>query len=293
MTGSLTRVLIWIFNTESIRKISVCLFHHLHFKNPVRLKVGVHFLFTQRFDRLLAMVSWKFGFLEKHETKLMKSFIEPGMNVIDIGANIGHYSLHFSRWVGRKGKVFAFEPENENYSMLCLAKKKNGYENLTVENAAVGATTEATSIYVNPIHGGDHRIVNPYHGCQKTCVMMRSLDDYFSNTDHIQFIKMDIQGAEYFALTGMKNLILREKKIALFTEFTPFLLKEAGCNPKLFLEEIKALNFTIMMITKQNGLQQAQSSDEVLHLCETDKSINLFCLKGRWSNICNPEKKSI
>jgi len=282
MNGMLTRILIWVFNTGVARKVGLRFFMALQFSRPVNMTVAGNDMFARRFDRIVAMIAWKLGLIEKRETKLMESIIRPGMHVVDIGANIGYYSLLFSRWVGGLGQVYAFEPESENYVMLCYARDAAGRNNLNIENAAVGSDSRVTSIFVNPIHGGDHRLVNPFDGCMETRVRMVALDDVFSQSK-IDFIKMDIQGSEALALNGMKKMLSTAKKIAIFTEFTPFLLKAAGCRPTDFLNEMIDLGFKFFIICGNNCLRQVKEN-EIMSICKIDKSTNLLCLKGHWQD---------
>jgi len=73
---------------------------------------------------------------EKNETKLFKKYIKENMGVIDIGANIGYYSLLAAKLVGKNGKVYAFEPETANYKMLLKNIEINGYKNIVSEQKA-------------------------------------------------------------------------------------------------------------------------------------------------------------
>ena len=63
-------------------------------------------------------------------TALVKRIVRNGDIVVDIGAHIGYYTLIFARLVGPKGKVFAFEPEPNNFNLLIKNIKINGYKNI-------------------------------------------------------------------------------------------------------------------------------------------------------------------
>ena len=67
---------------------------------------------------------------EKLTTQLFKEVVKGGYTVLDIGANIGYFTLLAARLVGKKGKVYAFEPEPRNYSMLLRNVTLNEYENV-------------------------------------------------------------------------------------------------------------------------------------------------------------------
>lgn len=90
---------------------------------------------------------------------------------------------------------------------------------------------------------------------------------------------MDIQGSEYAALQGMQNIIRKNQKISLVTEFSPFHLKLAGIEPKLYLELIESLDFTLYII-EENKLEKT-SIEHLLetHTSESESYVNLLCRK--------------
>src|SRR5262249_36832247 len=77
------------------------------------------------------------GIYEPAETRFVEANVPRGGCVLDIGANIGYYTLLFARAVGPAGRVFAFEPEPENFDLLRQNVRSNGYENVRMENLAV------------------------------------------------------------------------------------------------------------------------------------------------------------
>src|ERR1700730_14433256 len=66
------------------------------------------------------------------ELGFLSRWLKPGMTAIDIGANLGVYSLPMARLVGPEGKVFAYEPASETRRLLAISKEKNGAENLQI-----------------------------------------------------------------------------------------------------------------------------------------------------------------
>ena len=86
---------------------------------------------------------------EKEQTILFRKLVDEGMNVVDIGANIGYYTLLAAELVGEKGKVFAFEPEPSNYDLLLRNVEINGYKNVTVVRKAVSNETGESSLFLS------------------------------------------------------------------------------------------------------------------------------------------------
>ena len=87
-------------------------------RRPIKsdfIEIDGHKMFLDSLDSLKLSIT---GEHEEFETNVIKKIIKKEYNVIDIGANIGYYTLNFARLVGDKGRVFAFEPELENFQLL-------------------------------------------------------------------------------------------------------------------------------------------------------------------------------
>ena len=129
------------------------------------------------------------------------------MNVIDIGANIGEYSLFLADLVGPRGRVIAVEPEPENCARLAKAVKYlTGVE---VIQAAASAIPGKLNLFLSEKLNVDHRTYDD--GEERHCLEVDAiaLDDYVPAGFRVDFIKVDIQGAELSALKGAER-ILRE-----------------------------------------------------------------------------------
>ena len=150
---------------------------------------------------------------------------------MDIGANIGYYTLIFARLVGETGRVFAFEPDPANFALLKKNIETNGYHNVVLEQKAVSSTTGSLKLYISEDSAGDHKIYDSGEARQFIEIEAVSLDDYFSHKDGaVDCIKMDIQGAEWAALQGMSTLLSDTINMKLFMEYWPDGLEDFGAN---------------------------------------------------------------
>ena len=84
------------------------------FSSRHTVKVGRHTMRGGSFDRVVALYLWKAGLLEGYESSLIANLVSPGMTVLDIGANIGYYTLIMADRVGPERRVYAYEPEPDN-----------------------------------------------------------------------------------------------------------------------------------------------------------------------------------
>jgi len=113
-----SETLAMMVNNPLIYQTVLSLLAAVEFKRDFHFKVKGLEMYSNTPDRLLATFLWKISVLENFETHFLKKFVRPGMSVVDIGANIGYYTLLLSQLVGRDGSVTAFEPDPNNYRLL-------------------------------------------------------------------------------------------------------------------------------------------------------------------------------
>lgn len=267
------------------------IFHFLisHLKNPnVIASVQGHKMFLDSKDSLgLYVMGIRLGLsvVGTHEplvTKLVKKEIKKGDIVLDIGANIGYYTLIFAKLIGEKGKVFAFEPEPTNFALLKKNVEINAYKNVILIQKAVSNRTGKLKLYLCEDNKGDHRTYNSHDGRKSIEIEAIRLDDYFKNYDRkVNFIKMDIQGAEGNALQGMSKLLKKNKDVKIVTEFWPAGLKRAGMAPEEFLKFLIKHDFKLYDINELEKKVESTNIIKLLEICAHGKGndTNLLCLR--------------
>ncbi len=182
------------------------------------------------------------------ELSLMKNHIQQGYTVLDIGANIGFTAKHLSRYVGASGKVYAFEPDTVNYAHL-LENIGHTYSNIKPVQAAVGEKNETIHVYKSPMLNVDHRTYPIENFTSKEEVKCLSIDGFLKPEEQAHFIKMDIQGYEYFALQGMKQTLLNNRNhLAMIMEFWPWGLQKAGASAQLVFDFIQSCGYQMELI---------------------------------------------
>lgn len=191
-----------------------------------------------------------------HEPTFRRYFtaaITPGMTVLDIGANIGYYTLIASTRVGPAGTVIAFEPEQANGSILRRMIDANSLRNVHVSAVAIGAGDAKATLYLDPNNKGKHTLL-PTQGNETVSVETRTLPDALEPFHHgaVHLIKMDIEGWEGKAFLGMHELLLRDRP-ELFFEFAPVRIKKTGEDPMLILSRLRDLGYTLFEISEQHG----------------------------------------
>lgn len=128
----------------------------------------------------------------------------------------------------------------------------NSAANVTAENAAVASEDGELKLYISPINFGDHRIYD-YEGADRRRfekVRVVKLDNYMKDKGPVNFVKMDIQGAEADAIKGMEGIITKNRDIKLMIEYWSAGLKNFGSDPEKFLEYFKGQGFKFYDIIK-------------------------------------------
>jgi len=207
---------------------------------PEHIFINNHLMFLDNNDSLGLSV---YGVYEVDETKLFNNIIKEYDVVVDIGANIGYYTLLAAKKVGPSGRVIAFEPDPVNYLLLKKNIIANKYNNVVLVNKAVSDESCVLPLFLSSVNNGDHRLYDDGGHRDFVNVDSISLDEYFKDNYKVDFIKIDAQGAEGRILKGMKNVINCNKRLKILTEFWPDRLRACGVDPKEYIFSIQKYGF--------------------------------------------------
>jgi FkbM family methyltransferase len=210
-------------------------------------------------------------------THVFREHISPGMTVVDIGAHIGYYTLQSARLVGKTGRVYAFEPEPDNFALLTKNIELNGYDNAVCVQQAVADKSGTGELYLSRYSVAHSMASSLAQSRKKTPVKITSLDDFFQEAGWppVDFIKMNIEGWEYFALKGMERLASMSPNLSMMLEYHPDHLLEAGVTSKAFLDQISNAGFKVYLIDENKGLQPFSETT-----LREDYWSNIYCEKG-------------
>jgi FkbM family methyltransferase len=188
--------------------------------------------------------------LESYESEtlfLWQSLIQNSLTVVDVGANIGLYSLIAARLVGKDGNVYAFEPEEDNYKLFLKNIEVNGFGGIIspIKKAVIDKIGNVRFFSGDRDSGESSIFQTPGAGNNETMVEAISLDEFFSkkNWPPVHVIKMDIEGAEKLALDGMKNLLEKNSSVKLIMEFYPKAQVAAGVTPRELFNTLLSVGF--------------------------------------------------
>jgi FkbM family methyltransferase len=215
-------------------------------------------------------------------TEIVKKHIKKGSIVVDIGANVGYYTLLFASLVGKEGKVFAFEPNHNNFVLLKKNVEMNNYQNIVSEPIAISDRSGKTKLYLS-LNPADARIYQSDDCPKYVEVITTCLDDRFIDYNGlIDFIKMDVQGAEGAIIRGMPNLLKKNKNVKILTEFSPSLLNKSDMKPIEFLKLLVNHGFNLYDLNEKKMEVEPTGIDELIknYPPEKDDYTNLLLVKN-------------
>lgn len=215
---------------------------------------------------------------EPHVTQELRQLLKPGMTFLDIGANIGYFTLLGATLVGKTGKVVAFEPQQSNCQLLEKSIAANELQNVTLYPYAAAEKAQ-TLTFTGGGADSNGRIINPSEtlaqAYQLPTIEAVVLDEHLANIESLDVVKMDIEGAEPRAWQGMQQLITKFRPVVLM-EFAPDLIRvTSGTEPAALLDSLQE-QYEIYILHRSGvksaapqstaSLLQAQANSDGIHL---------------------------
>lgn len=228
-------------------------------------------------DRLVFLALHRAGLLGAEEARLLRKMVGEGMQVVDIGANIGLYALLLAQLAGKTGRVFAFEPEPNLFSMLCDNCATNGALNITPFQCAAGASNGRAMFQRSTFNSGDNSLGESRRTVKPFEVEVARLDDVLP-VRKVQFIKLDVQGHELGALTGMQEVIASSPDVRVFFEFWPGGLRAANTTPESLLGFFRERGFELYE-TKSGSVRRLRDSHQLVSKLGRKKYTNLLATR--------------
>jgi FkbM family methyltransferase len=166
------------------------------------------------------------------------------MTVVDVGANIGYFSLLSARIVGPSGHVIAIEPVPTNRAILTEAVERNGLTQVTVIAEALGDRPGTGSLHQADQLTYPNRTASMASDAsdgQRFEVRIRTLDELLASlrVDHVDLLKIDVDGFEWQILQGASESLAGGKIAHVIVECEPFWLQKAGTSKQAIADYLR------------------------------------------------------
>ena len=196
---------------------------------------------------------------EKMETRFVQRLLRPGMTVVDAGAHHGLYTLLAAKCVGRYGKVIAFEPSPPECARLRKHLRWNRCPNVQIVPCALGDSHGETDFYL--VEGAQDwcnsrkppAVEEP---TKKIRTEVRTLDDALAELriHKVDFLKLDVEGAELSVLYGAMKLLQSESRPAVLAEVQDLRTKAWGYPAREIIHHLMRLNYRWFAIAAKGAL---------------------------------------
>lgn len=186
--------------------------------------------------------SWEPG-----EGRFLRSILRPGMNVLDVGAYIGYFTLLFGRAVGPTGRVLAVEAEPDAFGVLRANVALAGLDNVDLLPAAAHRDSGLISITRNPFNPGSSTTVYQTQDWKSSFVQAVRLDDVLEPAIPIHVIKIDVEGLDHAVVEGLERTLRQWNPIVLL-EFNPGWIDRLGERPDDVLRRYREIGREVRVL---------------------------------------------
>ncbi len=191
------------------------------------------------------------GEWEPNETALVRALLEPGDSFLDVGANIGWFSLTAAQAVGPQGRVIAVEATPPTFQRLRENVGINGFRNVVLHDCAV--SDGPGQVWIGEVHDANRgmnsmRAAGPEAGGKGWSVQSHTLDSLLAGEAPIRLVKMDIEGAEALALRGFRATLSAPDAPDVLMELTPSYLNMLGTDPEEILRIFSEAGHTALRL---------------------------------------------
>lgn len=223
------------------------------------------------------------GTFEPQTLRHFENAVSPGSSVLDVGANIGIFSLLAAQQVGASGRVIAVEPDPRSRRWLSRNAVANGFADvISVVAAALGSAPGTAELVLNESDPSQSALGEA--GVSHDSVMVRVMTGDELLRTAVDVVKIDVEGREIDVLKGLEGLFTRSPDVVVFCELNPRTLRLNGHEAEDLTRELERQGFHVQAIDEDTGdLVPVPQASQIQHF------VNLLCRPAtRTSNSTQP-----
>lgn len=220
-------------------------------------------------DRHVSRHLREHGIWEPYETRLLMGGLQPGDAFLDVGANLGYFSLLAADRVGPDGRVVAIEPDPVNFGLLQRSIAHNGLDGIIEAHCLALSDRDGDArLYLSEDNLGDHQVFATGEERDSVPVQLRRGDALLGSTlARLDLVKIDTQGSEYGVVTGLLPLLQRSRP-RLIVELTPLSLRQCGSSGRALIELLAQLQQPFWIVDHVEHRLVASSAQELALWCD-------------------------
>jgi FkbM family methyltransferase len=229
-------------------------------------KGGSKFIVDMEDKRTVLLFAFNFNTFEAEDSQMIFNLVTPDSHVIDIGANIGWYTLHIGAML-KGGSIHCFEPLPETYEKLLQNIKINGLANIKTNQIALSEKKQTLTFFYNPKQSGasSSRNITENPDIIKLDLNSITFDEYadINAIKAIDFIKCDVEGAELFVFQGAQKSLATHIPI-VFAELLRKWSAKFGYHPNDVFKIFHDLNYSSFYVANNKLIKIDQVDDTTL-----------------------------
>ena len=236
-----------------------------------KIRIGVR-------DSYAGKTIFREGDWEKENTEfLLKNLpLDDGDVAVDVGANIGWYSLLLDKIAANSGaRVIGFEPEPENFRLLTDNLRRNNAKSVTAVHKGLSDQSASKTVNLHADSGGHSMLplaANPRSVAVKTVTLNDFLRQEKINPRRVRFMKMDVEGFEWIALRGAGDVL--QTCPLLMIEYAPRLMAQGNLQPQDLLDLMHKNGYRAHYLIRGHLHEANQAS-----LLDDENPVDLFWRK--------------
>jgi FkbM family methyltransferase len=245
-------------------------------KTPIYLDAGRFAMFSSPFGNLVvpADEGGLISFLILHKPEeiepgtrlVIRRHLKPGDIAVDVGANIGLHMITMGQSVGKEGQVFAFEPTPNLAKALRHTALLSGLRHAKIVPQLVMDRNGPHKLYSFG-HSPENSIFAVFDAdsAHLTSVDVKActLDHFFPVGSQVDFVKIDVEGAEPLVWAGMQRLIQENPRMKIILEMSPEHFTRSGIDLDAFYEDIRSHGFQVLAIDEDTGYTESVTVETI------------------------------
>jgi FkbM family methyltransferase len=211
----------------------------------------------------------RYGIWEPFESELLQRSLRPGARFLDAGANLGYFSILAAAWAGEGGRVYAFEPEPENFALLTANLALNGYEErVHACRAALSDHAGVGHLLLHPDNLGDHQLSAEARASSIEVALVEGAAWFAGREARLDVVKIDVQGAEHAVVRGLLPLLAASgPTLRLLVELTPASLRAAGTSGAALIGTLATLELPFYIVDHTEHRLAPTTADALATWC--------------------------
>ncbi len=217
--------------------------------SPVAVNLPEFLIYVRNTESAIGHEIYNTHSYESEVTAAVKQTLGPGMTFIDIGCNIGYFSLMAARVVGESGIVFSYDPSETNCALLRRSATENGFQNIDVRSKPLADKVSQYTYFERGGNGVLHELSGDTPTACGPVVTTAVLDKDLADVASIDVIKLDVEGAEHLVMLGAKALLEKHRPVIL-SEFSPKGLEQVSqISPREYLDYMIGLGYHVSILS--------------------------------------------